>query len=383
MAQQGETSQEKTEDPTPKRLREARKKGQVAKSRDMNTVIILVVSLGALGFMAKYIGEQLAGFMDMAFSMVQKPELLFEDLVPVAAMALMTYVKVMAPFLLVVAVSALAVSFLQVGAVFSMDPLKPEPKKLNAVENFKNMFKMPVFIELFKNTFKMTAIFLFAVTTVKGYLTPFVLTPQADLTQMTVLTGLILMKILIKILIFFLFVAMIDVMLQRREYKKKLKMSKDEVKREYKEDEGDPLIKSQRKQIHQEMAMTDVRSQVKKSDVVITNPTHVAVALKYDKEEMIAPQVMVKGQRLFAQMIREVAEKEGIPLVRNVPLAWALVELEENEEIPEDLYQAVAEILTFIYRLREEQEGRRAEAEKPPPPSNEPTRLGSKDSKYV
>jgi flagellar biosynthesis protein FlhB len=386
MADQND-SQEKTEDATPKRVREARKKGQVPKSKDMNTVVILVVCLGALGFMAKFMSEQLSGLMVMTFEMVAKPELVFEDLVPVAAATLMTWAKVMGPFLLAVVVSSAAVTFLQVGPIFSMDPITPEPKKLNAVENLKNMFKMVMVIELAKNVIKMAAIFILAFTTIKGYLTAFLLTSQADLTQTANLAGLVLFKFLIKVLILFLLVAIVDIMLQRKEFMKNMKMSKDEVKREYKEDEGDPMIKGQRKQLHQEMAMNDAKGQVQNSDVVVTNPTHIAVAIKYDPDDMVAPQIMLKGQRLFAQTIREIAEEEGIPIMRNVPLAWALIELEVGDDIPEDLYQAVAEILTFVYRLKEEQAGRGTPSdESEPAPVSAPSRLGEtddKDSKFV
>ena len=135
-----------------------------------------------------------------------------------------------------------------------------------------------------------------------------------------------------------------------------MKMTKDEVKREYKEDEGDPLIKGQRKQLHQELAMSDVAQQVSKSDVVVTNPTHIAVAIKYDSAEAVAPEIMAKGQRLYAQHIRELADQHDIPIMRNIPLAWALIELEVGDEVPEHLYQAVAEILAFVYRLKAEKE---------------------------
>lgn len=137
---------------------------------------------------------------------------------------------------------------------------------------------------------------------------------------------------------------------------KQMKMTKDEVKREYKQDEGDPLIKSQRKQIHREYAFGDVKQQVAQSDVVVTNPTHVAVALQYDREEMTAPAISIKGQQAFADMIKNVAEEMEIPIMRNVPLAWALYEIEEGVEIPEDLFEAVAEILSYIYRMKQAKE---------------------------
>src|SRR3989338_2114882 len=384
---QDDGSQEKTENATPKRLREARKKGKVSKSRDMTTVVILVVCFAALGALSGYMVEEMKGFMELVFGFIKKPEIFMEDMVPLGASALMTYAKIIAPFLIAVVVSAPAVTFLQVGPVFSFEPVKPETKKLNAVENFKNMVKPIVFIELIKNILKILAIFFIAITTVKAYIEPFLRTSQAELSRSATLAGYVLMIFLVKVLIVFLMIAIIDIMLQRHEFKKNMKMTKDEVKREYKEDEGDPLIKSHRKQIYQEMAMSDVRVQVKKSDVVITNPTHIAVALKYDKEAMIAPQIMIKGQRLYAQMIREIAEEEGIPIMQNVPLAWALIDLEIEEEIPEHLYQAVAEILTFVYKLKEERERRRLPTPPPPPSPGDqartPSRLGSQDSKYV
>jgi len=353
----------------------------------MTTVVILVVCFAALGALSGYMVEEMKGFMELVFGFIKKPEIFMEDMVPLGASALMTYAKIIAPFLIAVVVSALAVTFLQVGPVFSFEPVKPETKKLNAVENFKNMVKPIVFIELIKNILKILAIFFIAITTVKAYIEPFLRTSQAELSQTATLAGYVLMIFLVKVLIVFLMIAIIDIMLQRHEFKKNMKMTKDEVKREYKEDEGDPLIKSHRKQIYQEMAMSDVRGQVKKSDVVITNPTHIAVALKYDKEAMIAPQIMIKGQRLYAQMIREIAEEEGIPIMQNVPLAWALIDLEIEEEIPEHLYQAVAEILTFVYKLKEERERRRLPTPPTPPSPGDqartPSRLGSQDSKYV
>ena len=151
----------------------------------------------------------------------------------------------------------------------------------------------------------------------------------------------------------FIALAILDIMVQRWQYKKQLRMSKEEVKREYKQDEGDPLIKSMRRQLHQELAMGDVKKQVAASDVVVTNPTHLAIAIKYDEKEMMAPQIMAKGQRLFAEKIREIAETENIPIIQNVPLGWSLIELEIGAEIPEELYQAMAEVLIVIYRMRE------------------------------
>jgi flagellar biosynthetic protein FlhB len=142
---------------------------------------------------------------------------------------------------------------------------------------------------------------------------------------------------------------------------KQMRMTKDEVKREYKQDEGDPHIKSHRRALHREMVFGDMPKQVKSADVVVTNPVHVAVAIKYDKEEMSAPEIVAKGQRLFAERIRKIAEENGVPIMRNVPLAWSLVEMEIGDEIPEELYAAVAEILAIVYKMKKGQGRTRSE----------------------
>ena len=188
---------------------------------------------------------------------------------------------------------------------------------------------------------------------VKDHLREVVMTVTTDLPQSVQVAGVLTTSFMVRIFVIFIAVAILDVMVQRWNYKKQLRMTKEEVKREYKQDEGDPLIRSARRQLHQELAMGDVRQAVSVSDVVVTNPTELAIAVKYDDKEMMSPQVMIKGERLFAQTIRTVAEELKIPVVRNVPLAWSLIELEVGDEIPEDLYAAMAEVLVVIYRMRE------------------------------
>lgn len=355
-----DTSQEKTEDPTPKRLRDARKKGQVYKSRDLETVMVLVAAFLVLVFSLSFVGGELRRLMELAFRVVSRPEIDRSLIYELGRASFVTLVKISLPFLITVVLVAAITGFLQVGPVFSAEPLKPQTKRLNAVENLKNMFKPKILFELAKNIFKVGVVFLIAFLVLKGMMEPFLYSLTVPVAGAAKLGGLVLARFLIRFFIFFLMVAILDLMIQRREYIKNLKMTKEEVKREYKEDEGDPLIRAHRRQLHMEMAMGDVRGQVKAADVVITNPTHLAVALKYDKAEMMAPQVVAKGQRLFAEYIRQLAEEFNVPMVRNIPLAWSLIELEIGDEVPEKLYLAVAEILTFVYRLKEQREGGRA-----------------------
>ncbi len=365
-----ETSQEKTEMPTPKRLREARKKGQVFKSKDLDAVAVFVGAFMAIAFTHHYIAAEFKSFMVQAFQEVGNKDITLDVLYTLGKSGLFSMIKACAPVILTAAVVAGAVGFLQVGPVFSLDPLKPQLKKLNAIENFKNMFKPKQFVELIKNVLKIVVIFFLAYWVIKGMLEPFLMTVTVPIEGAAKLGGDVILRFLVRFMILFLAVAAMDIFLQRKDYIKNLKMSKDEVKREYKEDEGDPHIKSHRRQMHMEMAMGDVRGKVKNADAVVTNPTHIAVAIKYDKTEMMAPQIVAKGQRLFAEFIKEIAKESDVPIIRNVPLAWALLDLELDDEIPEKLYVAVAEILSFVYKLKEEKAGGRTavKQEKPVPP---------------
>lgn len=355
MAQ--DSGQEKTEEATPKRLREARKKGQVPKSRDVTTIVVLICVLGFLAFGVGWIGIQLRELMKASFEVAgTKGTVDGSQLLTVGKASLMTLAKIMIPLGLVAMVSAAVAGFLQVGAIFALEPLKPQMKKLNALEGIKNWFKAQTFIELAKNIAKIVVVFYLAYSTLRGELATILRTTNIPIADAAAITGGLIFRFVVKVCLAFLVISVIDFIVQKKQFMKQMRMSKEEVKREYKQDEGDPLIKSQRKHLHREMIFSDVKQAVKTSDAVVTNPVHVAVAVKYNREEMAAPEIMVKGQRAFAEMIRKVAEEEGIPIIRNIPLAWALFDLEEGQEIPEELYEAVAEILAYVYRLKQAQE---------------------------
>ena len=349
-----EQGQEKTEEATPKRMRDARKKGQVARSRDLNTIVILIAAFALLVFLRGYMGERLRSLLQSNFDIVSRGEIPNELLFLIARNTFLSYIKIIVPFLGVIAFVAFAVGFLQIGPIFSGEPLKPQTRRLNVIENFKNMFKMTTFVELLKNIAKIVLIFWIAYVVIADSLREVVLTASTTPEKAVQVGSHIVTTFLIKVFIVFIMIAIIDLMVQRWQYKKQLRMTKEEVKREYKQDEGDPLIKSARRHLHRELAMSDVREQVRTSDVVVTNPVELAIALKYDEKEMIAPQITAKGQRLFAEMIRDIAEETDVPIIPNPPLAWTLIELEIGDEIPEEIYAAIAELLVYVYRLREQ-----------------------------
>jgi flagellar biosynthetic protein FlhB len=376
-----DSSQEKTEQPTSKRLREARRKGQVFKSKDLEAVAVFIGVFAGIAMTHDYMSSSLRSFMEEAFRTIAKGELTGADIYGVGKMAFLTMIKVSFPVVGIAMLMAAIVGYLQVGSVFSMEPLKPQMKKLNAIENLKNMFKPKMLVELVKNLIKLAVIFFIAYSVLKGMLEPFLLTVSAPIEGTAKLGSMILVKFFVRFLIVFLLVACMDLFLQRKEYIKNLKMTKEEVKREYKEDEGDPMIKGARRQLHMEMAMGGGTPQkVKNADAVVTNPTHIAIAIKYDKNDMVAPTVVAKGQRLYAEYIKDLAKEYEVPIIRNVPLAWSLLELEIDDEIPETLYVAVAEILTFVYKMKEEREkvrvsaegARRPQPQAPQPPKSAP-----------
>lgn len=350
------SSQEKSEEATPKRLREARKKGQVAKSRDLNTIVILIVAFGAIAFMIPYLHSKLKEILFASFPFFSMQEISNEHLLQYLSKSFHAFAWILLPYVIAVAGVALAVGFLQVGPVFSVEPILLQWKRLNIIENAKNMFKTTTFVELIKNIVKIVLVFYIAYWVIKKNLPQILMTVNADLVQTTIITGEVLVSFLFRVFALFIILAILDVMVQRWQYKKQLRMTKEEVKREYKQDEGDPIIKSVRKQLHQELAMGDVKQAVSSSDVLITNPTHLAIAIKYDEREMIAPQVMAKGQRAFAEKIIEFAKEANVPIVRNVPLAWSLIEVDIGQEIPEDLYQTMAEVLVIVYRMKEQKQ---------------------------
>jgi flagellar biosynthetic protein FlhB len=303
--------------------------------------------------MVGYLSDIFQSSMRTAFDFASKTDINNEELFLYAQSAFFDFIRASLPFVGIIAVVALAVGFAQVGPVFSGEPMKLKMDRLNIIQNIQNMFKMTTFVELLKNIAKVTLIFILAWTVLKDNMREVVMTVMGTLPQSTAVAGHVITSFLVKVFICFVVIAFVDLAVQRWQYKKQLRMTKEEVKREYKEDEGDPLIKSMRKHLYQEMVMSDMRQAVKTSDVVVTNPTEVAVAMKYDDKAMVSPQVMAKGQRLFAEMIRDMAREYNIPIMQNVPLAWALLELEIGDEIPEDLYAAMAEVLIVVYRMKD------------------------------
>jgi flagellar biosynthesis protein FlhB len=349
---------EKTEQPTSKRVREARKKGQVFKSQDITQAILF---LTAAGIVVAGSGVFINGLRDLLRSYLN-PQLIASSLEPAALLKLTgfafeRFLTLVAPMSIALAVVAGAVVFLQVQPLFSPEVIQPKLDKLNPLQGFQNIFfKSKTYIELLKNLVKFSVVLALAWFIIKGSLHDVVLASTLRVEDAGTLAGTLVQRLLVRTGGIFLLIGAGDFLLQKKLYMKGLMMSKEEIKQEYKQDEGDPHVKNMRKHLQEEMAMTGAVVKVPQADVVVVNPTHFAIALKYDETSMGAPQVVAKGREELAAKIRELAEKHHVPVLRNVPLARSLYAVELGQEVPEELFGAVAEVLNWVYQLKREAE---------------------------
>jgi flagellar biosynthetic protein FlhB len=248
-------------------------------------------------------------------------------------------------------VGALA-EFLQVGALFTIKPLIPKLDKLNPIAGFKNMFGKKQIVELAKNLFKIGVTGYVVYGVVRDSMAMVVATIRGTVDTTMSVMGELVYRVSVRVSLLFFVFAVFDVWFQRKSYMKDMMMAKDEVKKEYKESEGDPHHKAKRKEFHQEILEGAQMEAVKGADVIVTNPDHIAVALKYDKDRDGAPRVLARGFDGRAEAIKQLAKDSEVAILRNVPLAHALVRVEVGQEIPEELYDAVAEVMNFVYQLK-------------------------------
>ena len=348
---------EKTEKPTEKRLRDARRKGQVAKSHDLSSAVLLLAAVAVLWVASGHMGEWLSRAMteQLEFAASFKGELNEEVALGALGSGVKAMVLALAPLFGLLVVAAVLVNYFQVGSVFSFEPLKPKAEKLKPAEGFKQKFlKGRPYIELAKTVLKLAVACLVVGAVLWGARGDVVRLTRQPPDVAAAYTAALVFEIGIKIGLVFLALGAADYFLQRFLHRKELMMTKHEVREEYKETEGNPLHKSLRRQLHREILMQSIMAAVKRANVVVVNPTHVAVALRYERGETDAPVVVAKGAELVAAKIRELATEAGVPVTRDVPLARALFELEVDDEVPEELYEAVAVVLRWVYELAEE-----------------------------
>ncbi|APH05243.1 flagellar biosynthesis protein FlhB [Bacillus weihaiensis] len=344
---------EKTEKATPRKKQDARKKGQVAKSADVNTAISLLTIFLSFLFIGAFMRDRILLLMRGTFQdflLINLSDQNVNDLF--LTMAYQAGI-ILAPVMGVALVAGVMSNYLQIGFLFSTEAIQMKLNKLDPIQGFKRIYSIRAIVELFKSLLKISFV---------GFVTFAVLWLDLDnvlrLSHLTVEQSLLFIASLtVKMGLFaslaLLLLSLLDYMYQRYDYEKNLKMSKQDIKDEYKKSEGDPLIKSKIKQRQREMAMRRMMQDVPTADVIITNPTHYAIALKYDESKMDAPFVVAMGVDLVAQKIKEIAKENEVMMVENRPLARALYpQVEIGQAIPEEFFQAVAEIIAYVYQSK-------------------------------
>ena len=343
---------DKTEQPTSKKLRDARNKGQVAQSKDVVSTILLLMMFLYIMLSWKGAKQSLGELMILPGTLYREP--FDEALRTMSHATIKAIIDFTLPALAIVLIFGIASSYFQVGPLFIFEPLKPDLKKLNPADKLKQMFSMKNFVEFLKSCFKVgfLGILLYIVT--RDAIGVLVQTPSGGLEAV----NSVLEKVMYRVAMFTIFaygaIAAADFAFQKWQHTKGLMMSKDEVKREYKEMEGDPHIKSKRKQLAQELIMSDSTANVRKATVLVTNPTHKAIAIYYKQGETKLPIVTAKGEGYLAQRMIEVAKEEGVPIMQNVPLAHELFDNAQLEHyIPSELIEPIAEILRWVQQLKQ------------------------------
>jgi flagellar biosynthetic protein FlhB len=357
----GEQAGEKTEEPTPHRLREAREKGQIAKSREITVAFVLLLSYFLFRYLGEFMWQNLTEAARIILNYIPEARnFTWAFAGYILLIALRALALVVLPIFGIAFLSTFIAEALQTGFMFSADPLSPKLERISPLGGLKKLFSLQGLVELIKSLIKISIVFYIAWYAAKEELPYIIILIEAQPWDAIVLGGSIAYKIAIRVGLFYIAVAILDYFYRRYEYMKNLKMTRQEVKEEYKRLEGDPMVKQRMRDLQRQAAQQRMMGAVPQADVVVTNPTHLAVALKYNNQGMRAPLLLAKGERKIAEQIRRIAEKHEISIVENEPLARSIYRTTKvNQEIPADLYQAVAEVLAYVYKIKRDRAARK------------------------
>ena len=344
---------EKTEQPTSKRLADARQKGQVARSQDLGSAVVLIAAIAVLYFAGGSLMESSAGIIVGSLS----PDSIGEAITlgsvsPLLLGAGVQIAEMLVPIMLVFVAVAIVSQVAQVGWIFTLQPIQPKLNKFDPIKGTKKLFERRNLIKGVANIAKLLFATLVGLSVVGLRFGQVVALPALPMAGAFVMAMRIIFETCIAMLIALLIIGLIDWIYQKWQHNQDLKMSKQEVIDERKSNEGDPAMKARRLKFGREIVMQQIRGVVPHADVVVTNPTHYACALKYDPEKMNAPRLVAKGGDFMAMQIRLVAASAGVPIIERPPLARAIYnQVEVGREVPVELYEAIAEVLAYVYRL--------------------------------
>lgn len=346
-------SGEKTEKATPKKREESRKKGQVAKSQDLPGAAVLIGAMAVLMIFGSNYRTVITKLFTDVFTEWMSMDITIDNVMNMMMQYMVEILKLLAPLFIVAMLLPIIASFGQYGLLFTAEGLKPKFSKLDPIKGFKNIFSIRSVVEMLKSMLKMFIIGFLVYSTLRGEISSISQLHAMSLENTLSFAASVTITLGIKIGAALLVLGALDFIYQKYEFEKGIRMSKQDIKDEYKKAEGDPMIKGKIRERQRRMAMQRMMQDVPTADVIITNPTHYAVALKYDGTKMQAPEIVAKGQDFTALRIREIAKENGVMIMENKPLARALfAQAEIGDTVPADLFQAVAEVLAYVYKLK-------------------------------
>jgi flagellar biosynthesis protein FlhB len=345
---------EPTEAPTPRRLADARRRGQVAFSRDFGGAVALGAVFAVLLGLGPALAAELTSYFDAAFRRAAVAGASYEA---AGRSALWAALRVLALPVVAAFAVGMGVNLLQTGGLLSLEPVRPDLTRLSPAASLTRLFGKQAALELVKAVAKIALLAAVGWVVLRSLIPDVVALAGATPPVLLAGLGALSQRVIFWMLLVTVVMGVADYLLVRGSHLRSLRMTRDEVRREYKESEGDPSHRAERQRLHRELLEQRMVEDVRKADFVVVNPDHIAVALRYDQEGQSAPLVVAKGQRLVAERIKQVAREAGVPIFRDVSLARALREVEEGDEIPEALYQAVAEILRVVYEVSSSTKG--------------------------
>lgn len=345
-------SGERTEEATQQRREDFRKRGQVAQTKELSAVFLLFSSIALVWMLSRFFFQQILEIFHLSLGETMADMVRTGQWQEASWMAVKHGGLMMAPVFGVMLVIGIASSALQVGFLQNEEALKFDWNRINPVEGFTRIFSLRSLMEGFKSMLKVVVIMAISYWVLKSQIQTLPKLMYFSTSQILAFLGELTIRLLAGTGFFMLFLSALDYLFQRWEMERQMRMTKQEVREEIKSREGDPLIKARIKRMQREIASRRMMEEIPKADVIVTNPTHIAVALKYD-ETTVAPRLIAKGAELIAQKIKEIARENNIPIVENKPLARTIFKtMKIGQIIPRELYTAVAEVLSFVYRLK-------------------------------
>ncbi len=343
----------KTEKATPKKRRDERKEGNVFKSTDVVNVVFIFVAFIAIETLFPYIYDEISNFTKRFLTLVGDMNVVTNDDIISLSLEFVTSVAIIVlPFAFICIVLGVLLHSIQTKFLFASKSLRPKFSRLNPIEGIKKLFSLKNVVELIKNLIKVVILIVVVYFLLVEYVVDVTRTMDMDVATSVVFMFGMVMDMIIRISMIFAVIAFLDFLYQRWDYERRIRMSKEDIKEEHKQTEGNPQIKGKIKETQRQMARMRMMQAVPNADVIIKNPTHFAVALSYNKEKHMAPIVVAKGQDELAFRIIAVGEENEVPVIENKPLARGIyAQAEVNDEIPAEFYGAVAEVLVYVYKL--------------------------------